>query len=210
VEALTARRACKEIVSDYSSDSNPISSYYSDPDEPESENSTTEQPLSGPATCLVITSTPARRFVYWPNRKPADLTGVKSRCVAYLDSLRFHEGTPLAPTEEHTSTEVANTDSGLGTPDRQVFMVAGETPGPSGTYPDWYFEDISADEFSTNAPADEINDDKNGRWEHNRERNERRRRLRESLPYGTSQRPLTKSPTGCTRPPNSASRLSPR
>jgi hypothetical protein len=163
VEALVARRAGKEIVSDYSSNSNPAS-YYSDsyefdfrsePNEPASENFTTEQPLSGPATGLVITSTPARRFVYWPDRKPTDLTGGNSRCIAYLDSLPFHEGTPLAPTEEHTPTEVATTDFGLGTPDRQVFMAAGETPGPAGTRPDWYFEDISTDELSANAPADE-------------------------------------------------------
>jgi hypothetical protein len=169
-EALAARRADKEIVSDYSSDSNPTSGYHSDsyefnfgsdPDEPESENSTTEQPLSGPATGLVITSTPADRFVYWPDRKPADLTNGNSCCVAYLDSLSFQEGTPLAPTEEHTPTEVATTDSGLGTPDRQVFMAAGEMPGPSGTRPDRYFDDISADELSANAPADETNDDKN-------------------------------------------------
>jgi hypothetical protein len=90
-EALTMRRARKEIVPDYSSDSNPSSGYYSDssyefdfgsdPDEPESENSTTEQPLSGPATGLVITSTPAGRFVYWPDCKPADLTDRNSRCA---------------------------------------------------------------------------------------------------------------------------------
>jgi hypothetical protein len=191
-EALTARRASKEIVSDYTPDSNPASGYYSDssydfdfesdPDEPESENSTTEQPLLGPATGLVITSTPAGRFVYWPDRKPADLTGGNSRCVAYLDSLPFQEGTPLAPAEEHTPTEVVTTDSGLGTPDRQVFMAAGEMPGPSGTRPDRYFEDISADELSANAPADETNDDKNNRRECNRKRNERRRRLGETLP----------------------------
>jgi hypothetical protein len=101
------------------------------------------------------------RFIYWPDRKPADLTDGNSRCVAYLDSLPFQEGTPLAPTEEHTPTEVANTDSGLDTPDRQVFMAAGETLGPSGTRPDRYFDDISADELSANAPADETNDDKN-------------------------------------------------
>jgi hypothetical protein len=73
-EALTARWAGKEIISDYNSDSNPVSGYYSnssyefdfgsDPDEPESKTFTTEQPLSGPATGLVITSTPAGRFVY--------------------------------------------------------------------------------------------------------------------------------------------------
>jgi hypothetical protein len=143
VEALAAHRAGKKITPDYSSDSNPASGYYSDssyefdfgsdPDEPESENSTIEQPLSSPATSLVITSTPAGRFVYWPDRKPADLTDGNSRCIAYLDSLPFQEGTPLTPTEEHTPTEVATTDSGLGTPDRQVFMAASKTPGPSGT-----------------------------------------------------------------------------
>jgi hypothetical protein len=68
VEALSARRAGKEIVFDYSSNSSPASGYHSDsyefdfgsdPDEPESENSTTEKPLSGPTTNPVITSTPA-------------------------------------------------------------------------------------------------------------------------------------------------------
>jgi hypothetical protein len=96
---LSTRRAGKEIVSEYDSDSNPISDYYSDssykfdfeadPDEPESENYTTEQPLSGHASGLVITSTPTDRFVYWPDRKPADLTNENSCCVAYLDSLPF-------------------------------------------------------------------------------------------------------------------------
>jgi hypothetical protein len=153
-EALTARRTGMEIVSDYTLDSNHVSGYYSDssyefdfgsdPDEPESKNSTTEQPLSGPATGLVITSTPAGRFVYRPDCKLADLTGGNSRYAAYLDSLPFQEGTPLAPTEEHTPTEVATTDSSLITPNRQVFMAASETPGPSGTHPNRYFEDISA------------------------------------------------------------------
>jgi hypothetical protein len=126
-KALTACRAGKEIVSDYTSDSNPVFGYYSDssyefdfgsdPDEPESEISTTEQTLSGPATGLFITSTPAGRFIYWRDHKPADLTDGNSRCVAYLDSLPFQEGTPLAPAEEHT-------------PDRQVFMTTNETSGP--------------------------------------------------------------------------------
>jgi hypothetical protein len=77
-------RAGKEIVPDYdpdsdtapgyNSDSNPLSGFYSDSsyefdfgsdlDEPESENNSTEQPLSGPAAGLVITSTPAGRIVY--------------------------------------------------------------------------------------------------------------------------------------------------
>jgi hypothetical protein len=50
-------------------------------------------------------------------------------------------------------------------------MAAGDTPGPSGTRGDWYFEDISADELSANAPIDETNDDKNARRECNRKRN---------------------------------------
>jgi hypothetical protein len=127
-------------------------------------------------------STPAGRFVYWPDCKPADPTDGNSHCVAYLDLLPFQEGTPLAPAEEHTPTEVATTDSGLNTPDRQVFMTAGETPGPLGARPDRYFEDISVDELSANAPTDETNDDKNARRECNRKRNEWRRCLRESLP----------------------------
>jgi hypothetical protein len=56
---------------------------------------------------------------------------------------------------------VATPDSSLGTPDRQVFMAVGETPGPSWTRPDRYLEDISADELSANAPADETDDKRN-------------------------------------------------
>jgi hypothetical protein len=201
-KAPTACRAGKEIVPQYDSDSNTVPGYKSDsnplaglysdssyefdfgldPDEPESENNTTEQPLSGPASGLVITSTPAGRFVYWPDHKPTDLTGGNSRCVAYLDSLPFQEGTPLAPTGEHTPTEVATSDSNLGTPDRQVFMTTNETPGPSGALPDRYLEDISADELSAKAPADKTDANRDTRRERNRKRNERRRCLRESLP----------------------------
>jgi hypothetical protein len=168
----------------YNSDSNPLSGFYSDssyefdfgsdPDEPKYENNTTEQPLSGPASGLVITSTPAGRFVYWPDRKPADLTGGNSRCIVYLDSLPFQEGTPLAPAGEHTPIEVATSDSSIGTPNRQVFMTTNETPGPSGTVLHQYLEDISADELSANAPADETNANRDARHERNRKRNERR------------------------------------
>jgi hypothetical protein len=131
---------------------------------------------------LVITSTPAGRFVYWPDRKPADLTSRNSRYVAYLDSLPFQEGTPLARAEEYTPIEVASSDSSLGNPDRQVFMAAGDTPGPSGTAEDRYLEDISVDELSAEAPADETDANRDARRERNRKRNERRRRLRDNLP----------------------------
>jgi hypothetical protein len=83
----------------HASDSNPLSGFYSDsayefdfgsdPEDPESEDNSIEHPLSGPASGLVITSTPAGRFVYWPDRKPANLISGDSRYVAYIDSLSF-------------------------------------------------------------------------------------------------------------------------
>jgi hypothetical protein len=201
-EAPPSRRAGKEPVPEYNSDSdtapghasdsNPLFGFYSDsayefdfgsdPEDPESEDNTTEQPLSGPASGLVITSTPVGRFVYWPDRKLADLISGDSRYVAYLDSLPFQEGTPLARANSYTPTEMASSDSSLGNPDRQVFMAAGDTPGPSGTAQDKYLEDISADELSADAPADETDANRDAQRERNRKRNERRRRLRDNLP----------------------------
>jgi hypothetical protein len=170
-----SRRTGKEPIPEYNSDSdtapghasdsNPLFGLYSDSayefdfgsdlEGPESKDTSTEHPLSGPASGLVITSTPAGRFVYWPDRKPADLIRGDSRYVAYIDSLSFQEGTPLARADSNTPTEVAASESSLGTPDRQVFMAAGDTPGPSGTAQDRYLQDISSDELSADAPADE-------------------------------------------------------
>jgi hypothetical protein len=200
--ARSSRRAGKEPVPEYNSDSdtapshasdsNPLSGFYSDsayefdfgsdPEDPESKDNSTEHPLSGPASGMVITSTPDGRFVYWPDRKPADLISGDSRYVAYIDSLLFQEGTPLARADTNTPTEVAASESSLGTPDRQVFMAAGDTPEPSGTATDKYLVDISSDELSADAPADETAANRDARREHNRKRNERRRRLRDNLP----------------------------
>jgi hypothetical protein len=100
--APTSRRAGKEPVLECNSDSDtapgpasdssPLSEFYSnpdyefdlgsDPEEPESEDNSTELPLSGPASGLVITSTPAGRFVYWPDHKPTDLISGDSRYIA--------------------------------------------------------------------------------------------------------------------------------
>jgi hypothetical protein len=201
-EAPSTRRAGKEPIPEYNSDSdtapghpsdsNLLFGFYSDsaykfdfgsdPEAPKSEDNSSEQPLSGPASGLVITSTPARRFVYWPDRKPADLISGNSSYVAYLDSLPFQEGTPLARAEEYTPTKVASSYSSLGNPDRQVFMAAGDTPGPSGTAEDRYLEDISADKLSAEAPADETDTNRDARHERNRKRNELRRHLRDNLP----------------------------
>jgi hypothetical protein len=196
-KAPTTHRAGKEPIPEYDSDSatapghaldsNPLFGFYSDSqyefdfgsdfEDPEFEDNSAEQPLSGPAVGLVITSTPAGRFVYWPDHKLVDLTSGNSRYVAYLDSLPFQEGTPLARAEEYTPTEVASSDSSLSNPDRQVFMAAGDTTGPSGTAEDRYLEDISTDELSAEAPADETDANRDARHERNRKRNERHRRL---------------------------------
>jgi hypothetical protein len=61
-------------------------------------------------------------------------------------------------------------------------MAAGDTPGTSGTAQDKYLEDISADELSADAPADETAANRDARCERNRKRSERRRRLRDNLP----------------------------
>jgi hypothetical protein len=201
-EAPSSPRAGKEPVPEHNSDSdtapghasdsNPLSEFYSnpayefdfgsDPEEPESEDNSTEHSLSGPASGLVITSTPAGRFVYWPDRKPADLISGDSRYVAYIDSLPFQEGTPLARADSNTPTKVAVSESSLGTPDRQVFMAAGDTLGPSGTAQDKYLEDISSDELSADTPADETPANRDARRVRNRKRSERRRRLRDNFP----------------------------
>jgi hypothetical protein len=130
-EAPSSRRASKEPVPEYNSDSdtapshasdsNPLSGFYSDSAYEfdfgsESEDNSIEHPLSGPASGLVITSTPAGRFVYWPDRKPADLISEDSRYVAYINSLPFQEGTPLAQADSNTPTEVAASESSLGIP----------------------------------------------------------------------------------------------
>jgi hypothetical protein len=61
-------------------------------------------------------------------------------------------------------------------------MAAGDTPGPSGTAQDKYLEDISSDELSTDAPADETSANIHARRVGNRKRSERRWRLRDNLP----------------------------
>jgi hypothetical protein len=61
-------------------------------------------------------------------------------------------------------------------------MAVGDTPGPSGTAQDRYLEDISADELSADAPADETAANRDARGERNRKRNERCWRLRDNLP----------------------------
>jgi hypothetical protein len=150
-------------------------------------------------------STPAGRFIYWPDRKPADLISGDSCYVAYLDSLPFQEGTPLARADSYTPTEVASSKSSLGNPDRQVFMAADDTPGPSGTAQDKYLEDISADELSANAHVDETYANRDAQRERNRKRNERRQRLRDNPQSATSRKLSRRSRAKYTLPRSNAS-----
>jgi hypothetical protein len=87
-------------------------------------------------------------------------------------------------------------------------MTTNETPRPSGTVPDQYLEDISADELSVNAPADETDANMDARRERNRKRNKRHQRLRESLPIRNLAEALDQVESRCTPPQSNASCLS--
>jgi hypothetical protein len=89
-------------------------------------------------------------------------------------------------------------------------MTTNETPGPSGTIPDQYLEDISADELSTNAPADETpaNRDADGNATESGA-NDADVSATPS-PFATSLKHSTKSGAGYTLPQSNASCLSPR
>jgi hypothetical protein len=62
MDAFVPRRAGKEVIPDYNSDSYEFD-FRLDPIEPESELNTTEESLSAPAANLVITSTNVGRFI---------------------------------------------------------------------------------------------------------------------------------------------------
>jgi hypothetical protein len=84
-------------------------------------------------------------------------------------------------------------------------MAAGDTPGPSGTAEDRYLEDISADELSAEAPADETDANRDARRERNRWQNERRRRLQDSLLIHNLAEDLKQVESRYTPPPSNAS-----
>jgi hypothetical protein len=70
---------------------------------------------------------------------------------------------------------------------------------------DKYLEDISADELSADAPADETDANRDTRRERNRKRNERRRRLRATSPSATSRKLSRRSRAEYTLPQSNAS-----
>jgi hypothetical protein len=88
---------------------------------------------------------------------PRDLPGVNP---ATLNKMLLYYRLMTKWSGLDDSTELSR--MGLShSPDRQVFMTTNETLGPSGTQPDRFLEDISADELSKNAPTNETSDDGN-------------------------------------------------
>jgi len=128
----------------------------------------------------VIISTPKGRFVYCPDQKPYDLaTDDNLRLVTCLDNLPYQEGTPLS--EEGSDTElVTHSSSGYCSPGREVFVVA--TEARSSRQNQRFPEDISVDELSADAPADETEEAQTTRRGRNAERVTRRQELADALP----------------------------
>jgi hypothetical protein len=62
------------------------------------------------ASDLMITSTPARRFVHWKGMKLSNLLEAEDQFVAHLEPLPFQEGRPLATMVEE-STELVDGSS---------------------------------------------------------------------------------------------------
>jgi hypothetical protein len=126
------------------------------------------------ADSLMITTTPEGRFVYWKGMSLSDLLEAGDRLVAHLELLPFQEGRPLATMAEG-STELVDTSS-----DKlfscQVLMA--EEGEDDGDFPIAEFDDVSEDEVTTNAGA-ENNANREARRARNKARTIRRRRVNE-------------------------------
>jgi hypothetical protein len=85
-----------------------------------------------------------------------------------------------------------------------------ETPGPSRTVPDQYLEDISADELSANAPADETAANRDAQRDATESGTNGIDISASAFPSATSQKHSTKSRARYTLPQSNASCLSPQ
>jgi hypothetical protein len=126
------------------------------------------------ANSLMITSTPVGRFMHWKGMSLSDLLEADDRLVAHLEPLPFQEGRPLATVAEG-STELVDVSSDELV-SRQV-LIAEEGEG-DGDFPIAEFDDVSEDEVTANAGA-ENNADREARRAWNRARTIRRRRVNE-------------------------------
>jgi hypothetical protein len=120
----------------------------------------------------MITSTLEGRFVHWKGMSLSDLLKVDDRLVAHLEPLPFQEGRPLA-TVAKGSTELvdASSDELIS---RQVLMA--EEGEGDGDFPIAEFDDVSEDEVTANAGA-ENDADREARRARNRARTIWRRRV---------------------------------
>jgi hypothetical protein len=122
----------------------------------------------------MITSTPEGRFVHWKGMSLSDLLEADDRLVAHLEPLPFQEGRPLATVAEG-STELVDASSDELV-SRQVLME--EEGEGDGDFPTAEFDDVSENEVTANADA-ENNADREPRRARNRARTIRRRRVNE-------------------------------
>jgi hypothetical protein len=126
------------------------------------------------ANSLMITSTPEGRLVHWKGMSLSDLLEAGDRLVAHLKPLPFQEGRPLATmAEESTELVDASSDELVS---RQVLMA--EEGEDDGDLPIAEFDDVSEDEVTANAGA-ENNIDREAQRARNRARTIRQRRVNE-------------------------------
>jgi hypothetical protein len=120
----------------------------------------------------MITSTPEGHFVHWRGMKLSDLLEAEDRLVAHLELLPFLEGRLLATVAEG-STELVDTSSDELVSCQVLMAEEGED---GGDFPIAEFDDVSEDEVTANAGA-ENDADREARRARNRTRTIRRRRV---------------------------------
>jgi hypothetical protein len=126
------------------------------------------------ANSLMITSTPEGRFMHWKGMSLFDLLKDDDRLVAHLETLPFQEGRPLATMAEG-STELVDASSDELVSHQVLMAEEGEG---DGDFPIAEFDDVSEDEVTANAGA-ENDADREARRAKNRARTIRRRRVNE-------------------------------
>ena len=121
---------------------------------------------------------PQGRFVYWKGFEPAKLLD-DPRLIAYIPDPPFQHGKPLSPIEEIVETTLVDySTTHESPPEHQICATipgAHHQEGDAARYSIETLDQISNDELSANAPADEPQEDKEARRERNRRRTTRRR-----------------------------------
>jgi hypothetical protein len=142
--------------------------YDSYPDSDDDSTQSLDRDLS-----LIITSTPRGSFVYWKGFEPTKLLD-DPRLIAYIPDPLFQHGKPLSPIEEIVETTLVDySTTHESPPERQICATipgAHLQEGDAARYSIETLDQISNDELSANAPADEPQEDKEAKRERNRRR----------------------------------------